>query len=103
MVHMTECCLPDPEPWWKGSPEGYEVLDDFIEKDGGEARLNAAYTPNNGIRVQIVNQFDEEEREREMFGDDGWDTHYRVFDFTPEQATKLGEALLRWAKARGSQ
>lgn len=41
------------EPWWKDSPDGYEVLDDFMEETGA-SRLNAAYTPNNGIRVQVT-------------------------------------------------
>lgn len=86
------------DPWWKDSPDSYEVLEDFEEEDG-EAKLNAAYTPNNGIRVQILNKFEPEDLEHEMFQEDGWDNHWRVFDFTPEQAEMLGKALLRWATA----
>jgi len=89
------------DPWWKDSPDGYEVLDDFISDDGSEI-LSAAYTPNNGIRVQILNRFEPEDLEFEMHDESGMDTHYRVFDMTPDQAKKLGEALLRWAAARQS-
>lgn len=75
----------------------YETLPEFVEADDGSAKLHASWTPNNGIRVQIINQFDEQDRTDEH-GDDGWDTYWRVFDFTHEQAITLGEALIRWGK-----
>lgn len=50
--------------------------------------LSASYTLSNGIRVQILN------------ADIGAD--WAVFDLTANQAETLGEALIRWAKARAA-
>lgn len=75
----------------------YEVLDQMVEEDGS-ARLAASWTPNNGIRIGILSHFDEQELELSPAGEDGWDICWREFDFTREQARKLGEALIRWSK-----
>jgi hypothetical protein len=72
-------------PWWKDSPDGYEVLED-IKDETGEETLGASYTPNNGIRVWIAN--------------DDIGPECCSFDFSPDQAEFLANALLRWAKAR---
>lgn len=82
-------------PWWKDSPYGYEVLDEITD-ESEEARLYASYTPNNGIRLGILQNF---LYDPEAGGqtEDGWDIAWREFDLTPEQAQKIGEALLRWA------
>lgn len=79
--------------------DDYERLPEMVEENG-EAKLFAAYSPNNGIRIEIQNWFDKSDREYEQLLPDGWDAYLRVFDFTPEQAKILGEALLRWAAAR---
>ena len=75
----------------------YEVLPEMIEDGAGEAKLHASWTANNGIRIQIENKFDEEDRQYEQLNEAGWDNYFRVFDLTREQAKTLGEALLRWA------
>lgn len=62
----------------------YEVLPE-IKSEDGDAKLVASFTPNNGIRVGIVNE--------EI--DDGY---WREFDFTPDQAETIGQALVRWAQ-----
>jgi hypothetical protein len=82
--------------------DGYEDLGEMVE-ESGEAKLHAAYSSNNGIRIEIANWFDERDRQYEQFSDDGWDGFLRVFDFTDEQALKLGEALVRWAKASAAE
>lgn len=69
--------------WWKGTE--YEVLDDMTDEQG-EVTLSASYTPNNGIRVQLLDS-------------DSDDPDWRVFDFTTEQAEIIGRALVRWAEA----
>lgn len=78
--------------------DGYEDLGEMVE-NGGEAKLHAAYSAKNGIRIEIANWFNEEDRQYEQLTDDGWDGFLRVFDFNEEQAMRLGEALIRWAKA----
>lgn len=75
------------EPWWKDSPDGYEVMAEIVD-DCQESKLLASYTPNNGIRIGILNYEDGE-----------WDWFWREFDFNADQAEQLGAALLRWAKA----
>jgi len=59
----------------------YEVLPDIMSDDGKET-ISASWTPNNGRRIQILN-------------DDMQD--WACFNMTKEQAQTLGEALLRWA------
>lgn len=71
-------------PWWVGTI--YEVLPDLYDENG-EVTLSAAFTPNNGIRIQLLDAKSD-------------DPDWRVFDFTPDQAEMIGNALLRWAKAR---
>lgn len=70
----------------------YEVLPAIFD-ESGETQLSAAFTPNNGIRVQLS--------EREMNGISGawgaW-TDWRCFDFTAAQAEMIGQALVRWAQ-----
>lgn len=68
----------------------YEVLPDMtdegtFESNGDLVTLSASLTPNNGIRIQLLDQESD-------------DQNWRVFDFTPQQAVTLGEALLRWGK-----
>lgn len=74
----------------------YEVLPEFKNED---AVLSACYTPHNGIRISIQNWFDADDRLSEQFDDKGWDTFVRVYDFEPDEARLLGEALIRWADA----
>lgn len=76
----------------------YEVLPEMVEEDDGSSKLAASWTPNNGIRIGIINHFPTEESELSPAGDDGWDMCWRGFDFTREQARILGEALIRWSK-----
>ena len=61
----------------------YEVLPDLRDTHD-EATMNVAYTPNNGIRIQIL--------------DDTLPGDWAVFDLTPEQAETVGLALLRFAE-----
>jgi hypothetical protein len=63
--------------------DAYEALPDMWD---GEAKLSAAYTANNGIRLQI--------HDEELSPD------WAVFDFTDDQAEAVGQALVRWARAR---
>lgn len=67
--------------------EFYEVLD-TIEDEGGYAKLTAAFTPNNGIRVHIESLPD----------DTGYEGSSCEFDFTNAQAEMIGQALVRWAQ-----
>lgn len=90
----SDCAL-----WGEGDEMAYETLEEMTE-DGGEAKLFAEYSSNNGIRIQIQNWFEEHDLEYEQFLPDGWDAYSRVFDFTPPQARLLGEALIRWANAK---
>lgn len=72
-------------PWWKDHPDGYEVIEP-IRDDVQEATIAASYTPGNGIRIEIFN--------------DDLGTDWAVFDFEPELAERLGQALIRWATAK---
>lgn len=81
--------MTEKDPWWKDSPDGYEVLDPIIEEGQYQRVLSAAYTPSNGIRIGILHPAENEYQEDESV----------EFDFEPDQAKKLGEALLRWAAA----
>lgn len=62
----------------------YEVLPEFGDATGN-ARLMAAFTPSNGIRIGIVNN------DLDMAG-------WAEFDFTEDQAEAVGQALVRWAQ-----
>jgi len=75
----------------------YEVLDEIVQEDGN-SKLAASWTPNSGIRIGIIEHFDDDEIELSPAGTDGWDISWREFDLTREQALKLGDALIRWAK-----
>ncbi len=66
----------------------YEVISDIEGEAEGEV-LSASFTPNNGIRVQIRNN------------EEG--PSWAVFDFTDEQAEKIGHALVRWAQRRRAE
>lgn len=73
------------EQWWKNSPEGYEVIKP-IRDDAQEATIAASYTPNNGIRIEIIN---------DDMGED-----WACFDLNPALAERIGSALVRWAQAK---
>lgn len=63
----------------------YEVLPTMRhERDEDSETLSASFTPNNGIRLQIIN-------------DDLNPGEYAVFDFSPDEARLIGAALTRWA------
>lgn len=64
---------------------GYETIAP-IRDDAQEATIAASYTPNNGIRIEIIN--------------DDLSPDWAVFDMTDEDAEKIGAALVRWAAAR---
>src|ERR1700689_5427920 len=72
----------------------YEVLDEMID-EAGDTKLSASWTGNNGIRVALLTHFEEDDMELSCAGKNGWDQCWRSFDFTHEQARKLGEALIR--------
>lgn len=61
----------------------YEVLDNLRE-EANEATLSVSYTPNNGIRIQIL--------------DDTLAKDWAVFDLNAEQAELVGRALIRFAE-----
>lgn len=63
----------------------YEVIEP-IRDDVQEASISASYTPNNGIRIDIIND------------DLSWE--WAGFNLTPDQAEMFGDALIRWARAR---
>lgn len=65
--------------------EFYEVLPNIIEEGNEDIILNAAFTSNNGIRVQI--------HDKETCPD-----YWISFDFTDAQAEMIGQALVRWAQ-----
>jgi len=67
----------------------YEVLD-VITDDTENMKLQAVFTPNNGIRIQIANA-------------DLEDGYWSVFDFTVDQAEFIGQALVRWAQRRRAE
>lgn len=80
--------MNEEKPWWHDSPYGYEVLNEMqngFEED--RARLVASYTPNNGIRIGIIN-------------DDTNPDSWAEYDFSPDEADRLGNALIRWAGRR---
>lgn len=85
---QTDDWRDGPKPWWKDSPEGYEVLDEMLG-ECEDQRLYATYTPGNGIAIGILNQDNDEE----------WDGFWREFHLSAERAIVLGEALVRWGKA----
>lgn len=64
--------------------DAYEVLPAMTGSDGEE--ISASYTANNGIRLAISN--------------DDLGTDWAVFDFEPEQAEIIGQALLRWSRSK---
>lgn len=69
--------------------EGYEVLPNFIGEPGYNQTLAASFTPNNGIRISVLDCDD---------ADEG--ALYAEFNLSIDQARTLGEALIRWAEAR---
>lgn len=70
----------------------YEVLGEMTSDDGGQSKLYACFTPNNGIRVGVATaEFDDQGDVAEW---DGW----HEFDFTADQAEAVGQALVRWAQ-----
>ncbi len=64
----------------------YETLSD-IQDETAEVTLAASFTPNNGIRIGLL---DTESEDRD----------WREFDFDVEQADLVGHALVRWAQRR---
>lgn len=62
----------------------YEVLPNFQDK-AGEVTLAASFTPNNGIRIGLLDNESD-------------DPNWREFDFDEEQAEIVGQALVRWAQ-----
>jgi hypothetical protein len=77
--------MPDPTLGTL-TPTEYEVLPDILD-ESGEVTLAASFTPNNGIRIQLLDSESD-------------DPDWRAFDFTADQALTLGNALLRWAMER---
>lgn len=63
--------------------DGYERLAHISD---GDATLAASYSANNGIRIDILDP--------ELSAD------WACFEFTDDQAEAVGNALLRWARAR---
>ena len=63
----------------------YEVLPEIVE-EGGYAKLTAGFTANNGIRIHIAM----------IEGAEAFEGG--EFDFSPEQAELVGQALVRWAQ-----
>lgn len=75
--------------------EFYEVLPEIYDETG-ETKLHAAFTPNNGIRIQLSERpFDGTAPDGEELGQ--W-TDWRCFDFNDAQAELIGHALVRWAQ-----
>jgi hypothetical protein len=69
--------------------EFYEVLPHI--SDGYEVvTLAASFTPNNGIRIGLV----------DIRSDD---PDWREFDFDDGQAEMIGQALVRWAQRRRAE
>lgn len=62
----------------------YEVLL-HITDEAQDTTLAASFTPNNGIRIGLLDTESE-------------DTNWREFDFTEDQAELIGQALVRWAQ-----
>ena len=62
----------------------YEVLPAFRDEEG-TVTLVASFTPNNGIRIGLLDAESD-------------DPDWREFDFNIEQAEILGAALVRWAQ-----
>ena len=71
-------------PWWIGT--GYEVCEPITD-EAVRATLHASYTPNNGIRLRIEEVEDEEPGQPGM----------AEFDFSQDQAQRIGGKLLEWA------
>lgn len=71
------------------STEFYQVLEHIPSEDGIDT-LSASFTPNNGIRIQLLDSESE-------------DPNWRVFDFTNDQAELIGQALVRWAQRRRAE
>lgn len=67
----------------------YEILPHIISDDGVET-LAAAFTPNNGIRIELLDAESD-------------DPNWRCFDFTNDQAEQIGQALVRWAQRRRAE
>lgn len=75
----------------------YEVLPEIVSDDGGQSKLYACFTPNNGIRVGISTVLFDEQGNVE--DENGW----HEFDFTDDQAEAIGQALVRWAQRRRAE
>jgi hypothetical protein len=75
-------------PWWEGTI--YEVLPTIANPRTHDEWLTAAFTPNNGIRITIVNRADPDEDDETLCS----------FDFNADQAEMIGQALVRWAQRR---
>ena len=71
--------MTDEPKWWVGT--NYEVLDPILSDDRSES-LQATFTPNNGIRLTILN--------------DDIDGYIATFDFSPNQAKFIGAKLIEW-------
>jgi hypothetical protein len=69
---------PDPQV------DFYEVLPQ-MQDEVGEVTLSASFTPNNGIRISLLDTESD-------------DPNWRDFDFDEEQAEIVGQALVRWAQ-----
>lgn len=66
----------------------YEVLPTIKNEATHDEWLTAMFTPNNGIRITIVNQEDLDVDIQELCS----------FDFEDDQAELIGQALIRWAQ-----
>ena len=67
----------------KKVPGFYEVIP-HIKDECDEVTLAASFTPNNGIRIGIL--------------DPDQSPDWAEFDFTVDQAEMIGQALVRWAQ-----
>lgn len=74
----------------KMDSEFYEVLEKIQEEHDSNCTLQAAFTPNNGIRISVHNKDADYE-------------DFASFDFTNDQAEHIGQALVRWAQRRRAE
>ena len=62
----------------------YESIPAIVDEQG-QVTLYATFSPNNGIRIGLLDSESE-------------DPDWREFDFTEDQAELIGQALVRWAQ-----
>jgi hypothetical protein len=72
----------------------YEILPEIKNERTYDEWLTAAFTPNNGIRITIVNRDDVDEINSDKLCS---------FDFEDDQAEMIGQALVRWARCHRAE